>query len=83
MRFAVRGRLLTLSYPLQYAEDVRLVFQNAQIFNPLGHWINGAAAHLSQVRTALRGCNRMRCSDEVPISSGSSAPPLVIAIKMR
>eukprot|EP01052_Picozoa_sp_SAG31_P012750 SAG31_NODE_752_length_12351_cov_14.467516_6_plen_1414_part_00 len=31
----------------EYAEDVRLVFDNAQTFNPLGHWINSAAAHLS------------------------------------
>lgn len=32
----------------EYAEDVRLVFANAQAFNPLGHWIHGAAAHLAQ-----------------------------------
>ena len=31
-----------------YAYDVRLVFANAQRFNPLGHWINSAAATLSQ-----------------------------------
>ena len=32
----------------EYAYDVRLVFANAQRFNPLGHWINGAAATVSQ-----------------------------------
>jgi hypothetical protein len=32
----------------EYAYDVRLVFSNAQRFNPLGHWINGAAATVSQ-----------------------------------
>ena len=32
----------------EYANDVRLVFDNAQRFNPLGHWINGAAAAVSQ-----------------------------------